>query len=288
MIFQSLNGTWMMNEKGSEAYIEAKVPGSVLSALLVQHRIQDPYFGTNEYQARELFRNDYFFSREFEVMPELMQQDRVRLCCKGIDTLSNIYINGNPVGSTSNMNRTYNFDVKEYLRPGINLITVELLSPLQYIEHYHTGYDKDIYHTPQGSMEGAQFIRKPHSQFGWDWGPQLPDMGIFREIRLEAWSKVKLKEVFFYQEHIEGNVTLFVDPILEYTDPIPVEIVVSVTDEPASALMTRMPDPGTVNTVKGENEIGIPIRDPKLWWPNGCGKHPLYDVKVELRKADKV
>ena len=48
MIFQTLNGNWVMNEKGSEAYIEAKVPGSVLSTLLVQHRIQDPYFGTNE------------------------------------------------------------------------------------------------------------------------------------------------------------------------------------------------------------------------------------------------
>ena len=90
MIFQSLNGTWMMNEKGSEAYIEAKVPGSVLSALLVQHRIKDPYFGTNEQDAEEMFRKDYFFSREFEVMPELLQQDRVRLCCKGIDTISNI------------------------------------------------------------------------------------------------------------------------------------------------------------------------------------------------------
>ncbi len=128
MVFQSLNGTWMMNEKGSEAYIEAKVPGSVLSALLVQHRIRDPYFGTNEYAAEELFRQDYFFSREFEVMPELLQQDRIRLCCKGIDTIAHIYLNGVPVGTTANMHRTYYVDVKQHLRSGVKLITVELLS----------------------------------------------------------------------------------------------------------------------------------------------------------------
>ena len=33
MIFQTLNGNWVMNEKGSEAYIEAKIPGTVLSTL---------------------------------------------------------------------------------------------------------------------------------------------------------------------------------------------------------------------------------------------------------------
>ena len=54
MIFQTLNGKWVMNERGSEAFVEAQVPGSVLSALLVGHRTNDPFFGTNEEEAREL------------------------------------------------------------------------------------------------------------------------------------------------------------------------------------------------------------------------------------------
>ena len=51
MIFQTLNGKWVMNERGSEAFAEAQVPGSVLSALLVGHRTNDPFFGTNEEEA---------------------------------------------------------------------------------------------------------------------------------------------------------------------------------------------------------------------------------------------
>ena len=30
----------------------------------------------------------------------------------------------------------------------------------------------------------------------------------------------------------------------------------------------------------------IPIANPQLWWPNGYGAQPLYEVKVEV-KAEK-
>ena len=88
MIFQTLNGKWVMNERGSEAFVEAQVPGSVLSALLIGHRTNDPFFGVNEEETRQLFRKDYFFSTEFELFPELYEQEKIVLCCKGIDTLS--------------------------------------------------------------------------------------------------------------------------------------------------------------------------------------------------------
>ena len=80
MIFQTLNGKWVMNERGSEAFAQAQVPGSVLSSLLVGHRISDPFFGTNEEETRQLFRRDYFFSTEFELMPELYEQEKIVLC----------------------------------------------------------------------------------------------------------------------------------------------------------------------------------------------------------------
>ena len=56
MIFQTLNGKWVMNERGSEAFVEAQVPGSVLSALLVGHRTNDPLFGINEEETRQLIQ----------------------------------------------------------------------------------------------------------------------------------------------------------------------------------------------------------------------------------------
>ena len=274
MIFQTLNGKWYMNERGSEAYVEASVPGSVLSALLIQHRTQDPFFGTNEEEARELFRRDYFFSREFEIMPELLEQERIRLCCKGIDTISRVYINNMYVGATDNMHRTYNFEVKQYLRPGINTIMVELFSPIAYIENHRASMGKDIDYAPQGCMKGDQFLRKAHSMFGWDWGAQIPDCGIWRSIDLIGYSLVRIDDVLITQHHEKKKVTLNIRVRAELIRNahyiIQGELV--TPDGKVSAITETM--------VGNEVELNMVIENPKLWWPNGFGEHPLYTVSI--------
>ena len=195
MIFQTLNGNWVMNEKGTESYIDAKIPGSVLSTLLVQHRIQDPFFGTNEEEVMELFKSDYYFTRQFEPSSDLLQQQKIELCCKGIDTLAKIYINNVPVGSTDNMHRTFTFDVKNYLVYGVNTITIEIQSPVNYIENTRGSVNKETAYVPEGCMYGNQYLRKSHSMFGWNFAPKLPDMGIWRSIDLIGYSLIKLDDV---------------------------------------------------------------------------------------------
>lgn len=274
MIFQTLNGNWIMNEKGSEAYIDAKIPGSVLSTLLVQHRIQDPFFGTNEADVKELFRNDFYFTRQFEPTPDLLQQQKIELCCKGIDTIAKIYINNVPVGSTDNMHRTFTFDVKNYLVYGVNTITVEVMSPINYIENARGSVNKEAGYTPTGCMSGNQYLRKSHSMFGWDFGPQLPDMGIWRSIDLIGYSLVKLDDVLVIQHHEKKKVNLEIRVKAEMIERgmyiIQGEIV---TPEGRVTAITETME-------NGETVLMMEVEDPKLWWPNGMGDHPLYTISV--------
>lgn len=274
MIFQTLNGKWIMNEKGSEGYIEASVPGSVLSALLVQHRVQDPFFGTNEIETREMFRKDYFFAREFEIIPELFEQERVRLCCKGIDTISRIYINNMLAGSTDNMHRTYYFDIKQFLHPGINTIMVEIFSPINYIENRKPTLGKEIDYVSQGCMKGNQYIRKAHSMFGWDWGPQIPDCGIWRSIDLIGYSLIRLDDVQIIQHHEKKKVNLEIRVKAELfrKGPYIIQSEIVTPEGRVSAITETMEGNETV--------LYMEIDNPKLWWPNGFGEHPLYTVSV--------
>lgn len=274
MIFQTLNGTWIMNEKGSEAFVDAKVPGSVLSALLVQHRIRDPYFGINEQKAQALFEHDYYFTREFQILPELLQQDRIRLCCKGIDTISNIYINNMLVGSTSNMHRTYNFEVKDFVRPGINVITIELLSPIEHINSHRAGYDKDMHQRQEGAIPNAQYIRKAHSMFGWDWGPQLPDLGIWRSIDLIGYSLIHIDDVAIIQHHEKKNVRLEIHVHAELFRRGP--YIIQAELRPPEGRVMAITETMTGNSVV----LSMDVESPKLWWPNGYGAHPIYEVTV--------
>ena len=43
---------------------------------------------------------------------------------------------------------------------------------------------------------------------GWDWGPQLPDMGIWRDIFIDSYEKAELSDLHIRQEHIDGKVFL--------------------------------------------------------------------------------
>ena len=244
-----------MNERGSEAFVEAQVPGSVLSALLVGHRTNDPFFGVNEEEARELFRKDYFFSTEFELLPELYEQEKIVLCCKGIDTLSRVYVNNMLAGTTDNMHRTYNFDVKQYLRPGINMIMVELLSPINYIENRVPTTNKEIDYVPEGTTRGAQYLRKAHCMFGWDWAANIPDCGIWRGIDLIGYSlDINVKAELLRQDHYI----------------IQAELV--TPDGKVSAITETLTEDSVT--------LSMEIDNPKLWWPRGFGDQPLYTVSV--------
>lgn len=55
-------------------------------------------------------------------------------------------------------------------------------------------------------MKGNQLIRKAHCMFGWDWGPQTIDAGIFRDIYLEAYSHPRIEDVKITQVHGDNAV----------------------------------------------------------------------------------
>lgn len=263
-----------MNERGSEAFVEAKVPGSVLSNLLVGHRVQDPFFGTNEESTRELFKRDYFFSREFEVIPELIEQERVRLCCKGVDTLARVYVNNMLVGTCDNMHRTYNFEVKQYLRPGFNTVMFEILSPLNYIAERGATTGKEIDYAPQGCAKGNQYLRKAHCMFGWDWGANIPDCGIWRSVDLIGYSLIRIDDVLIMQKHEKKKVTLDIKVKAELirNDHYIIQGELVTPDGKVSAI--------TETLTSDEVTLSMEIENPKLWWPHGFGEQPLYTVSI--------
>jgi len=288
MLKESLCGEgWLVREKGAASGYKAKAPCSVLSVLMEQKQIDNIYYRENEKNAFACLEKDYEFIKNFSVSGEHMQQESVELVFYGLDTCTEIYLNDELLGRTRNMHRTYRYQVKDKIRVGANELRIVFESPLRFISEYRPEDNKKSDYTPTGAVFGGQYLRKPHMMFGWDWAPSLPDIGIFRDITIESFSKVRISDVFFSQDHYGDELIVRVDPILEYTDPIPVEIAVNITGEEERTVMTRMPEPGTVESDPGENEFVIPIQSPQLWWPNGMGPQPLYTVTVSVRKADK-
>lgn len=280
MVKCSLNGSWQMKNVKDSHWLEANIPGSVLSTLIENNKIEDPYYRENEYAIRELFRQDYEFVRCFEVSKELLEQAYVDLVCYGLDTLAEIYINGHLVAYADNMHRTWKIDCKAYLLLGSNKIRIVFKAPITYIENYQPEEGKEIHFTTSGAMKGNQYIRKAHSMFGWDWGAQLPDAGIWRAIELVGYSHINIDEVIIDQEHFEEQVELHVTTKL------------NIFKQGNYKLKYRLFKPNgqqeEVNrsAYSVEENIVLNISNPELWWPNGYGKQPLYYLEISLYHDD--
>lgn len=300
MLEYRLNGSWKLEIIGKDhglipgGSMEAAVPGSVYGTLLENALIPDPYYRDNELLVLPLMENDFVYSTVFEAKPELLACDEAILRFEGIDTLAQIYLNGALLGQACNMHRVWEFDVLSLLKQGDNELRVVIDSPTKYIreenEKVYTGGSGD-------SMEGFPHLRKAHCMFGWDWGPRLPDAGIFRPVSLLGVKNSRIESVYVTQHHEEGKVTLDFDVTLELFGGSKSAQGSGFMEQAAQWDTTRIevevtsPDGKKYHpNLSGKEPAGeapkedyrIEITDPQLWWPRGYGKQPLYQVKVTL------
>ena len=269
----SLNGTWQWKKAGDDSFLQGEVPGSVLADLLRLNRIEDPYWRLNEYKTRDLFLEDYMYERTFDVPAEVLKSHQVVLVCSGLDTIADVYLNGRKIAQVNDMHRTYRFDVKQQLQAGCNHIKVYFHSPIRFVNHEDA--TNDIFYASTGCMKGNGALRKAHYMFGWDWGPQLPDAGIFRDIYLEYADIATLSDVRIRQFHTDGQVRVNLEAAVQRFLGDELHLLAKITAPDGQAWEQKVP-------VAEKTVLDFVIKNPQLWWPNGYGEHPLYQVDVVL------
>ena len=282
MIVRKLHDNWKMRRAGESEYLPAQVPGSVYHDLLENGRMEDPYYRDNELKALKIMENDFEYMTVFDAVREELESECVLLRFDGIDTIGDIYLNGQKLAHVENMHRTWEFPVKGILRERENELKVVLYSPTKYIGKAN---EKEWLPGSRDAMKGFPYLRKAHCMFGWDWGPRLPDAGIWRDVKLAAYDTARIDSVYITQVHEEGRVTLKLDVDVERTGDERLRRFGS-DDARLPGLFCRatLTDPEGVKRVYGHKEVleGIRVEEPRLWWPNGYGEQPLYQLEVEL------
>lgn len=306
----ALNGIWRMKVLGENVYgipeewMEARVPGSVYGTLLELGKMPDPYYRDNELEATRLMENAFVYETEVEITPEMLAHDGVMLRFEGIDTLGEVYLGDVLLGHVENMHRIWEYDIRRLARVGQNTIRVVLHSPIRYIREEN---EKIFTGGVNEAMAGYPHLRKAHCMYGWDWGPRLPDAGIFRSVSLQLVDSARFDSVYVIQHHEgpdmqemcfeesrvqeplmvpvprmkDGRLQVQVDRVrLEFQ----VDLEVFREEEELSASVTVTAPDGTVY---GQSPDGtVTIAEPQLWWPNGYGEQPLYTVKARLLGSD--
>ena len=278
MIEQTLDGPWQFRESGTDEWLPGLVPGGVHPDLMAAGRISDPFVGDAELRVQWVAQRDWEYRREFVVDEAVTGQERLALVFDGLDTLADIRLNGDLLGSADNMFRTWRWDITGRLRPGSNTLAVTFRSAVHYGAEMETVRHLD---SVAEQLPGAPYLRKAPCHFGWDWGPKLPNVGFWQGVRLEGWSAAHLA-------HVRPSQTIGGDGA-RISAAVRAEFMTGAGARSIEARLRvvhpngRVDDAGAVLRPDGPGALlSIDIAEPELWWPNGLGGQPLYRVEVEL------
>ena len=266
--------------------IPAVVPGCVHLDLMREGLIPDPYLDLNEALVQWIGFTDWEYATSFDVAADALAEERVDLRCEGLDCIATVWVNDVEVGKSENMHVERRFAVKEHLRAGENTIRIRFDSAV----YWARARRDELGDLPHANIAGAEpfhFIRKNACNFGWDWGPGLTTAGVWKPIRLEAWSVARIKSVRPLVKVANEKVAV-IDVLVEIE--FPTEERDWKTKWNIDATLIKR---GEINKIVGssgraliyhadERAFGLTVRDPELWWPIGYGEQPLYELQVSL------
>ncbi len=297
-----LDGTWSLVHEDGAITAPVSVPGSVFEALIEAGTIDDPFYGENEHQMLWVYESSWHFETTVDIPETILQHERVVLRCRGIDTFSEIWVNGNLVGTTANMYESYEFDVKAFLKAGKNDVKITISSPTKAARDEKKKHGINL-HTG-GALPGVPYLRKAQYSFGWDWGPQLPDMSIWQPVELVGHDGLTIDSVFPVQTFTYNkDPQSVIDPAdipSVVVEQVALRVHVGLTTMGAlkagsgMAVRAKLVAPDgrsfeAVAPVDGTRaSLFFTIPKPVLWWTHDLGTPALHDLEVIILQGDVV
>ncbi len=261
--------------------VPAQVPGHVHLDLLRTGVIPNPFERMHERDAAWVDSSDWIYDTTFSVTDT--ETGALFLRFGGLDTVADIWLNGELLGRTDNMFIPHEFDVTEKLHPGENHLEITFQSAKRVGMERQQAWNEAGNNTLPRHWDNwneRAFVRKAQYMYGWDWGPVLLSCGVWRPVELIA---VPLARLGDWKHAVEfgddGHALVTLEAQVERA-PGQQETPLTVTFTLAGAGAVRANVDGT--TARAE----FTIDSPRLWWPHGWGEPALYDLSLSLAAGE--
>ncbi|QIL39639.1 glycosyl hydrolase [Pedobacter sp. HDW13] len=272
-------------------WMPATVPGTVLTTLLNNKKVPDPFYGMNNEMIADVYHTGnehytYWFVKDFD--ERATGNEQVWLQFRGINYKAEIYLNGKKVNPKTqvgmHIRAQYNI-TKLLAASGKNRLAVIVYPP-------------DFPGNPNGGQGGDGTIAKGlTTQYtaGWDWIQPTRDRntGIWDKVTIE-----KTKSINLQNPHV---VTLVPGKRLATgkQNPATVKVTVEVENPTSNAVsgtlqyeiagkIIKQPATIAANQTTTVKLSDLQIENPKLWWPSGYGDQNLYDLKIRFIASAQV
>jgi hypothetical protein len=265
-------------------WINATVPGTVLTSLVNRGYYPDPLYGLNNLAIPDtLCRTDWWY-RSVIPLPEGSDGKRIQLLLNGINYKAEVWFNGSMLGTITGAFIRGQFDISSLVKKAEeNILAIHILPPPNPgIPHEENLLEMG----PNGGVlcyDGPTFVCTE----GWDWIPGIRDrnMGLWQDVRIRVSSGIRI-----------------IDPQVISDLPLPdttsAAISVKATLINSGTIRKTFIISGEIESVKFEKKITLEpgeqrkviitaaefpqlnLKNPRLWWPNGYGRQELYFLKL--------
>lgn len=256
------------------------VPGNAQLDLMKSGLIDDPFVAMNTEAVRKFESCEWWYKTGFTVPQELRGQ-RLELLFHGLDTLADVWLNGNFLGSTENMFIPHGFMVDGCVsETGPNELVVRF-SPPQFAA---IGKEYSGCFASMGTYESL-WVRKARHSFGWDIAPRLVTAGIWREVELVGHDDYEIRGVFARVAELSGSCATLV---------FHVDMDLPKGSWDGLKLVLRGECGGDAfvsecGVCSVRTDLAVELQRAKLWWPVDFGNPNLYTISVSLcRNGEEV
>lgn len=258
--------------------IDASVPGNFELDLHKAGIIDDPYYSVNTLELQKLECMHLYYYNEFYFTGGLRE---LFLHFEGIDTVSEIFVNGFFIAAANNMFIGHEFPLN-CLHDGINEIVVHIKPAA--IEARGTEIPPSSNALPYNY--DSLYIRKAGSMYGWDIMPRIVSGGIWRDVYIERKPEERIEDVFVYTRSVNTE-NKNADVIFHYNLKIDGDFIGNY----------HIRAYGRCGENKFEahsrlwftsGKLGVRIENCNMWFPRNYGLPNLYDAVIELYKGERL
>ena len=285
------------------AWLDARVPGTVLTNLVENEILPDPYFSDNNRLSKGLIPDinevgrdyyTYWFRTEFD-LPESYAGKKVWLHPEGVNYRAEFWLNGHLFSTLTGMFRDDDIDISEFANIGGRNALAVLVYPVDFPGRpgkktwgapgeYNNGGDGNI------GLNSTMLM-----SVGWDFtfwdGVRDRNTGIWRSISLYSTGAVTVRHPFVKARLAHPG---YDAAALDISAEVGSRYVDSPRKHPAR-LAGEITGPGLDKPLRFEKTVElyreevqevafepVHIDNPALWWPLGKGEQPLYCLKLQV------
>ena len=262
---------------GGYRTIPATVPGNFELDFMREGLLDDVYMGANSVKTQVLENLHFYYFTEFEYTKK--DGFDSLLCFEGIDTVAEIYLDGEKIAFVENMLHAHRFPI-DSLAEGKHTLLVHILPCCIYARQYDI---PAMCYGMKYNHDGVE-LRKPGSMFGWDIMPRLVSAGLWKPVSVEYLSKTRICNPFTYTCYLNEQEAVLTTTLKIHTnDDFITDYQIQIKGKCGNSEFYQEFNPYCAHV-----RFDFAVKNPKLWWPKNYGEQNLYDIEIKLLKKGEV